>query len=225
MSRSFRPRPDPGEDQPFDTPGENVNISPADSENELSNTGSSRTPYKYGAGKKTSNPGSQVDIRMRLVAGLIDVMAGYIIGLAFSCIPLVNTYIHDLLILVSFLLVRDALFQGRGIGKNLMGLQVIDKATGKPASLMQSIKRNIVVFGPYLALYIVSTILRIVPNDTINSVVTNIANGVFTIYTMLVIPYEIYRVYTREDAQRWGDQFAGTAIVQADMDFSNPFSK
>jgi hypothetical protein len=154
-----------------------------------------------------------------------DAIYDYLKQIVENCIPYVNMVIHDFLPMVGFLMVRDALFNGRGIGKNLMGLQVVDLKTGRPASFIQSIKRNIVVFGPYMSLYVVNMLLRIMPNDMVSSVVTTVVVGAGQIYTLAVIPYEAWRVYSRSDGLRWGDQFAGTSLVLADMDFSNPLSK
>lgn len=246
MSRSFRGRPDPNE-EPLDEP-ESEQAPRNDNSRAYSQQargssasfrGASSQPQppakkgikftssldKYGDDEHLAIDPMQVDIGKRLVAGLIDVFAGYLLGMFFNCLPLINLYVHDQFIMVSFLVVRDALFNGRGVGKNLMGLQVVDIKTGQAPSFLQSIKRNIVVFGPYMLLYAANVVLKIVPNDAISSMVTNVVTGIGTVYTLAVIPYEAYRVYSRVDGRRWGDAFAGTAIIPADMDFSNPLSK
>ncbi|MBX9725025.1 MAG: RDD family protein [Candidatus Obscuribacterales bacterium] len=215
MSRSFRGRPGRGEDNP-----ENIPEDYSDARGARSSAPSTRESDT----EVTTEP-KQVDLGKRLVAGMIDVMAGYVLGLAVNCIPFINGFIGDQVVMVSYLIMKDGLFGGRGIGKNLMGLQVIDSKTGKPASFVQSIKRNIVLFGPFMALFLVNTVLRIVPNPQISSMVTNVVTGIGGIYTLVVIPYEVYRVYSRADGLRWGDQFAGTETILADMDFSNPVSK
>jgi uncharacterized RDD family membrane protein YckC len=43
---------------------------------------------------------------------------------------------------LSYLLISDGLFEGRSIGKRLMGLRVISTATGAPCSMKESILRN-----------------------------------------------------------------------------------
>ena len=176
-------------------------------------------------GNADEAPARAVPMDKRLVAGLIDVVVGYVLNLVVNCIPFVNMFLHDQLVLLSFLLVRDFLFNGRGVGKNLMGLQVIDIRTGGPVSLLQSIKRNIVLYGPIMAIFIVNEVLKFIPDEGIKNIVQNVVSGAGTIYFIVAIPYEIYRVYTRPDGRRWGDEFAGTATVTADMDFSNPMSK
>ncbi len=182
------------------------------------------------SGGSENESAASTEMGKRLVAGLIDVVAGYLVGMVVNCLPFINAFIHDQLVLVAFLVVRDSLFNGRGVGKNLMGLQVIDVRTGQPASLMQSFKRNIVLFGPYFGLYIwqlsSQILLKIVPIDNnISSIVTNVVVGAGMVYTLVVLPSEVYKLYTRKDGRRWGDELAGTATVPADMDFSNPVSK
>lgn len=43
---------------------------------------------------------------------------------------------------VTYLLISDGLFDGRSIGKRLMGLRVVSLATGAPCSMRESILRN-----------------------------------------------------------------------------------
>ena len=235
MSRSFRGRPDPSEDprqarggrgnpqQPYQNrmPERQPQMREDYSQEELSQAHLSQN-QEQGDLKAEA---SQVDMGKRLVAGLVDVVTGYLLGMFFNCVPFINVYVHDQLVMVLYLILKDALFNGRGVGKNLMGLQVVDIHSGQPASFLQSIKRNIVIFGPYMLLYTSNLLLKIVPNEFVNSTVTNIVIGVGTIYTLVVIPWEVYRVYTRVDGMRFGDQLAGTVTVPADMDFSNPLSK
>lgn len=223
MSRSFRGRPDPEDDKRSkqvsgSRPPSSQDAAPKPPGFNFNSL------HKYGDDEQLAVEPVQVDVGKRLVAGLIDVLAGFVIGMAVNCIPFVNVYIHEQLALIAFLMVRDALFNGRGVGKNLMGLQVVDIKTGQAATLKQSIMRNVVVFGPYVTLYGVNIVLKFMPNE-VNSVVTNIVTGVGTVYTLAVIPYEAWRAFSRVDGLRWGDQFAGTATVPADMDFSNPLPK
>ena len=223
MSRSFGGR-NPGEDRQT-SPDWGSQAQPPESSLPPDQTDEQAQEEQRQSDSDSVPEPRQIDLGKRLVAGLIDVMAGYVLGLAASCIPFVNTYIHDQLALVGFLVIRDALFNGRGVGKNLMGLQVVDIKNGMPASFLQSIKRNMVVFGPYLALYLVNLLLKIVPNEMVGTVVTNVVTGLGQLYTLAVIPYEAWRVCSRADGLRWGDKVAGTRIVQADMDFSNPLSR
>ena|SRR3990172_2736588 len=53
---------------------------------------------------------------------------------------------------LSYLLISDGLFEGRSIGKRLMGLRVVSLPTGVPCSMKESILRN-APLGIGLALY------------------------------------------------------------------------
>jgi len=115
---------------------------------------------------------------------------------------------------------RDFLFEGRGVGKNLMGLQVVDLGNGQPCNLLQSVERNIVLVAPYVVLTLFDSVLRFVPIPWVTEGVKGIINVVGMIYCAVVIPIEAYRVYNREDGLRIGDDIAGTGLVEAPMDFS-----
>lgn len=169
----------------------------------------------------------RVDFGKRLVAMIIDIAAAFILSSAINFIPFAAKFVTANLLLVILLTVRDYFFEGRGIGKNLMGLQVVDVKTGLPCSLGQALKRNLVLYGPVMVLFVAALIVGII--NTFVSLPPWLHSGVFEIintagmlYIFAVIPYEAYRVYSRPDGRRFGDQFAGTAIVEAPMDFSTP---
>lgn len=164
---------------------------------------------------------ARIAMDRRLVAFIIDVAAGWIIGLFINFIPFISVFIQAQTAMIFYLIVKDGFFDGRGIGKNLMGLQVVDIKSGEGANIGQSIKRNMVVFGPALLLYFVSSLLKVVPNDIVNNLVMRSVDIACGIYTIVAIPYEAYRAYSRPDGQRWGDHFAGCTIIEAPMDFSN----
>lgn len=216
MSRSFRGRPERPDDR------ESLQESPDLSESDSWQSQFPSATQQSGTAEDASSSALQVDIGKRLVAALIDITAGYFLGLAVNCIPFINTYFNAQVVMILYLICRDALFAGRGVGKNLMGLQVVDISTGHPAGFPQSIKRNIVLYGPALALYIVTPLLGLIPVDAVREFLANALQVVGGLYSFLVIPYEAYRVYSRTDGRRWGDELAGTEIVLADMDFSNP---
>jgi hypothetical protein len=170
----------------------------------------------------------RIDFGKRMVAGIIDLMCAYGINVVIGLIPFVNQILAFQLVMVLVLIVRDWFYEGRGIGKNLMGLQVVDIRTGQPCSLIQSIKRNIIMFGPPLVLYIIITVLNVMrlfklPGVTmISGIGMDIINNLGFLYLLIVIPSEAYRAYNRADGRRFGDDFAGTTIVEAPMDFGSP---
>jgi uncharacterized RDD family membrane protein YckC len=181
---------------------------------------------------------AKVEPTKRMVALMFDCMAWYFLSMILTVLPFINHLVTLSSAWMIFLLVRDCLFAGRGVGKNLMGLQVIDAKTGAPCSLRQSVLRNIIILAPFAVLQLIGVILTFVRIPAVNEVVKSIVDVVGIsevvksivgvvgmIYLAVVLPVECYRAYTREDSRRLGDTWAGTAIVEAPMDFSNPFSK
>jgi uncharacterized RDD family membrane protein YckC len=165
----------------------------------------------------------QIGFKRRLVALILDFLAFYVVACAVMLIPFLNSYLSVNLVLCLLLLFRDILFQGRGIGKNLMGLQVIDAQTGGEPTLKQAALRNIVLFGPYLVIQVIGLVLHFIPIAMVNQVVITIVNVVGLLYVVAVFPMEIYRAYTRPDGRRLGDELAQTEVIDSIMDFTQPF--
>lgn len=165
-----------------------------------------------------AKPIARIDLRPRAVALFCDLCVCYFVALLVTSIPVIN-YVTQLFsldfLLLCFFLVRDFLFEGRGIGKNLMGLRVVDKMSGQAPTLSQSIIRNIVLVAPCLLYQLCLIILRFLPPTVVNQFVLTGAAGLCTLYVVIVLPMEGYRVYSRADGLRWGDELAGTIIVKA----------
>lgn len=167
----------------------------------------------------------RVEPGKRLVALIFDSLACYMVGMVLTVLPFVVHFVTLSSAWILLLLVKDFPFEGRGVGKNLMGLQVVDAKTGKPCTLKQSVLRNIIILAPFAVLQVISVILSFVPVPWLTEAVKGLVNAVGMVYVAVVLPVECYRVFTRDDGVRFGDQFAGTTIVESPMDFSNPFSK
>src|SRR5579884_3882984 len=187
--------------------------------------GSAPGPFAGRAPKRTvgARPAVEpvrVDLGKRLVALIIDFFACYLVGVVVSLVPFINAFLPRPAFMIIAFLCRDFLFDGRGVGKNLMGFQVVDVQTGRPCDLLQSVQRNIVLVAPYVVLTIVDSVLRIVTIPFINEAVLSIINLIGMVYCAVVIPMEGYRAYSRADGLRIGDDVAGTAIIEAPMDFS-----
>ncbi len=168
-----------------------------------------------------ANATPQIDSGRRVVALVIDVAASYLLGIVLSLVPFISQFLPSQAVMITFLLVRDALFEGRGIGKNLMGLRVVDAATGRSPTILQSVQRNLIFFAPYVVLYMMGIVLRFVPIPWLNQGILDIVNLVGMVYVAIVIPIEGWRVWHSEDGQRIGDEIAGTKLVESNMDFSN----
>lgn len=170
---------------------------------------------------ETKVQASRVELNQRLVALIIDVFAAMLAGMVTSFIPLLNQFILLPMTMTLYLLVRDMFFDGRGLGKNLMGLQVVDVSTGRPCNFLQTAIRNGLIVGPLLVYYVVTALVKVIPNQAIAEGAVGILNLLGTVYTFCVIPYEAYLCYTSADGRRLGDKIAGTAIVESHMDFSH----
>lgn len=159
------------------------------------------------------------DIIVSFAASLVIVPIVVVINFI---IPHIGKVITQQMICVAVLLIRDYFYQGRGFGKNLMGLQVVDFTTGKPPSLFQSVKRNIPFYVPFFVIGIVSIIKFLPFGGSINIVVFNAVYWVCTAYVILLIPYECWLALKGEGGRRLGDKFANTVVIESSMDFSKP---
>ena len=144
------------------------------------------------------------DAVKRFVAQLIDgiiavgVFVALIVGTGFSTIG----YLLGLLIAGGYFLVRDGLdvdfMKQRSLGKKVMKLRPV-RLDGKPMDLEASIKRNW-MFG---ASYFVSLPFLGFLGSLIGFAVS------------VVILYECYKVLTDKGGRRWGDELAGTRVIES----------
>jgi uncharacterized RDD family membrane protein YckC len=212
--------------------GNYANKQPSFRESEEEETGLASITPKTSAQRMRSGQAVElvkIEPSKRLVALIFDCLACYVLGLVLSIVPFLMRFLTIGTTWILLLLVKDFFFDGRGIGKNIMGLQVVDVATGKPCSLKQSVMRNIVLVAPFAVLQVVSLILDVTQHffsvAWLSATLKDVINWVGMIYVAVVLPMECYRAYNRDDSQRIGDQLAGTAVIESSMDFSNPFSK
>jgi uncharacterized RDD family membrane protein YckC len=132
----------------------------------------------------------------RFLAFLVD---GVIAGL------LSNLFLAGGVLGAAYFVVRDGLtFQfmnQRSLGKHLMDLHV-ERADGRPMDVETSVRRNWMWgLGP------VGAVVAEVP----------LFGGLFSaavgLFGLAVGLYEAYRVLTRDDGLRWGDEWANTRVV------------
>lgn len=177
----------------------------------------------------------------RAGALLIDFVCAYFIGVILSVpmtfLPFLNQFFNPQIAMPIIVLFKDALFSGRGFGKNLMGLQVVDARTGRPCTVAQSFKRNVILCAPYLVLLLVNIILQVIhlvnlpfpwwqqAHKIVSDSITGLIQIVGMIYVAVVLPMECYRAWKRPDSLRKGDEIAGTMVVESNMDFSNPLPR
>lgn len=146
----------------------------------------------------------------RICAYLIDI---FIIDLAYSAVASVISGVPDIslsLLLITYLLVRDALIHGQSIGKYAVGLKVVDME-GQPCNLRRSGLRNLIFIVPVL----IFGILSLLPEPVESS--ADVPNIPLYIYALIfiavavdVIEYFVMRASKWE--RRLGDRMAGTKV-------------
>lgn len=182
--------------------------------------------YGDGQNEQAEEPSAhKVDPSKRIIALMFDTVACWLVAIITVMVPFVKDFVTLNIMMALLLLTRDFLFGGRGIGKNFMGLRVVDARTGGAPSLFQCFLRNIILLAPFLVLQIVGTLLKFVPSNSVSETVMTLINIIGTVYCIIVLPLESYRAYSRPDSLRKGDELAHTTIVEAPMDFSNPFAR
>jgi len=197
---------------PDDFPGSIPNnIADTKPHNMESNNAGNELPQEHA---EKSGPKRSVEPSKRIIALLIDLVACYIlsilISIVVSLIPFLPNLLPQPIILIVLFISRDYFFGGRGIGKNLMGLRVVDSFSGKVATLHQLFLRNITLVAPL----IVIGLADMVPAAFLPSWIRDIIDILAKIYSIVFLPLESYRAFTREDSLRIGDQLAQTKIIQ-----------
>lgn len=173
-----------------------------------------------------------IDPVKRAVAFMIDIIVFFVLSLIVSAIvsllskliPPLGMVVTQQGLVVAFLLIKDYLYQGRGIGKNLMGLQVVDIYTGLPPTILQSTKRNIGFYIPLILMWATQLVLRFLPlPGGIDSFLLQALNLISVIYVLAVVPGECWLAYNSQDSRRFGDRLANTGVVEGEMNFTRPF--
>lgn len=171
---------------------------------------------------------TQVNASKRGIALMIDVISAFVLSLVcLSPIWLINLIIPiervlpltQQTVIMALMLCRDYFFQGRGIGKNLLGFKVVDASTGQRPSLLQSIKRNILFFVPMIFLSL-TDVVKFLPLGGFNGMIFHAIQLFCTVYVIVFIPAECWLAFKREDGRRIGDRLANTGVIESNMDFS-----
>lgn len=130
-------------------------------------------------------------------AGLLHRVLAYIIDAVIANIVSLIPFIGGILGFLYFLL-RDGIGDGQGIGKRLLGLQVINYSTKGRISYADSARRNLIFALPSL--------LIIIP------VLGWVAYAIVIVAVWIV---EIHLVLRDAEGRRFGDKWAGTVVVQS----------
>ena len=113
------------------------------------------------------------------------------------------------------MLVKDMPFQlgpleGQTPGKKAMNIRVTD-LTGRPITLMMSIRRNIIPSLPLLVSAI-SAAIYIIPIPIISELACLFIVMPLFLVSLAANIFEIYKIHTGDQNRRWGDVFAGTMV-------------
>ncbi len=150
----------------------------------------------------------------RLVALIIDLMVCFFVSLIFSIIPFINRVFSWPVVFLGCFLVKDALFEGKGIGKNFLGIQVVDSGNAGIISYKQSIIRNLVLVFPLLIYDVVIPLLTLfIKNAVTMNIITTIVVYVGALYFAVVVLSESYKAFILNNTVRLGDKMAKTDIV------------
>ena len=116
------------------------------------------------------------------------------------------------LVMLGYVLGRDALAGGRSFGKQIQGIRVV--TGGQPIGVMESVKRN-ALFAIGSALGTLSATLHLVPclGDAVACLLIPLQIlGAFV--TLAVAVIEIIKITQDPEGVRLGDQFANTRVVR-----------
>jgi uncharacterized RDD family membrane protein YckC len=110
-------------------------------------------------------------------------------------------------------LFRDSFFKGRGLGKGLLGLAVVDRQTKRPATIMQSLRRNLVFLAPYFV-YQLSAL--IIPANSSSPWAHNFlaALQIFAVTYCFVVMLIETVLMLRGNGLRLADRLSGTMVVK-----------
>ncbi len=162
----------------------------------------------------------KIELGRRIMALGIDFGAAFMIAMVLQMLPLVNRFLDMNMSMLSLVCVRDYFYGGRGLGKNIMGLRVVDIFNGQSPTLKAAIMRNLVYIGPLFFFQALQRILGIIPMPGVTIIIGQVGNALATVYVLVILPLECYRAWQREDSMRLGDEVAGTCIIESETDFS-----
>ncbi len=104
-----------------------------------------------------------------------------------------------------YIFIADALFQGRSVGKRLLGLQVVYYVvndTIAPCGYKESVFRN----SPFAAGYLVAGVLSLLP----------LLGWILAIVVIsIIIVFEGLVMFGSEEGKRFGDEIANTHVIES----------
>jgi uncharacterized RDD family membrane protein YckC len=136
---------------------------------------------------------ARAGILIRVIARIIDLI---IAGALFEIVPKAGFFAG-----IAYLLIADGLFDGRSIGKKLIGLRVVLIGSGDICGYRESILRNFI----FAISFLLFVILREVP---ILGIVLSVA------IPIVILSVEGLILLGSENGMRFGDEVAKTRVME-----------
>ena len=157
-------------------------------------------PAESAAPEPDAATAGKPDTVKRFLAMLIDGIIAAVLGAVVGAISSVLGSIVG----AAYYVIRDGLdidfMKHRSLGKKVMKLSVV-RLDGKPMDLQASVKRNWMFgFGAVYSIPILGLIVLLVVG----------------LPALCIGLYECYKVLTDKEGRRWGDELAGTKVIDSD---------
>lgn len=134
----------------------------------------------------------KASLLLRVFAKILDFI---IIAVMAEVVPRAGFYAG-----LFYILISDGLFNGRSLGKYLMGIRTVSLKDGQPCSIRDSVIRNS-PFGVGLILYKIPLI--------------------GWIFLIIIVAFEFIVLLGSKDGMRLGDEFANTMVTELGIDKTN----
>lgn len=134
----------------------------------------------------------KASLLLRVFAKILDFI---IIAVIAEVVPRTGFYAG-----LFYILISDGLFNGRSLGKYLMGIRTVSLKNGQPCSIRDSVIRNS-PFGVGFILYKIPLI--------------------GWIFLVIIVAFEFIVLLGSKDGMRLGDEFANTMVTELGIDKTN----
>lgn len=134
----------------------------------------------------------KASLLLRVFAKILDFI---IIAVMAEVVPRTGFYAG-----LFYILISDGLFNGRSLGKYLMGIRTVSLKNGQPCSIRDSVIRNS-PFGVGFILYKIPLI--------------------GWIFLVIIVAFEFIVLLGSNDGMRLGDEFANTMVTELGIDKTN----
>lgn len=134
----------------------------------------------------------KASLLLRVFAKILDFI---IIAVMAEVVPRTGFYAG-----LFYILISDGLFNGRSLGKYLMGIRTVSLKNGQPCSIRDSVIRNS-PFGVGFILYKIPLI--------------------GWVFLVIIVAFEFIVLLGSKDGMRLGDEFANTMVTELGIDKTN----